>query len=133
MCKDLPSSLVETDFFELIKSNFLVKWATFGQLLKIFGPTFERYSSNLCKSLFISYDEKRYLSQFVSKMPVYLQWGCTTCAPQYDYTSFVTTATYWVPDLPDINNNNNNKTFYIAYISINPWRFTRKTLKRIIK
>ena len=32
-------------------SNFFVKWATFGQLLKIFGATFERYPSNLCKSL----------------------------------------------------------------------------------
>ena len=48
MCKDLLSSVVETDFFELIKSNF---WATFGQLLKIFGANFERYPSNLCKSL----------------------------------------------------------------------------------
>ena len=48
MCKDLLSSVVETDFFELIKSNF---WATFGKLLKIFGATFERYPSNLCKSL----------------------------------------------------------------------------------
>ena len=32
-------------------SNFFVKWATFGQLLQIFGATFERYPSNLCKSL----------------------------------------------------------------------------------
>ena len=32
-------------------SNFFVKWATFGQLLKMFGATFERYPSNLCKSL----------------------------------------------------------------------------------
>lgn len=56
MCKDLLSSVVETDFFELIKSifwaTFLVKWATFGQLLKILGATFERYPSNLCKSLY---------------------------------------------------------------------------------
>ena len=65
MCKDLLSSVVETDFFELIKSNFwatfswneqllsnfFLKWATFGQLLKIFGANFERYPSNLCKSL----------------------------------------------------------------------------------
>ena len=32
-------------------SNIFVKWATFGQLLKIFGATFESYPSNLCKSL----------------------------------------------------------------------------------
>ena len=32
-------------------SNFFVKWATFGQLLKSFGANFERYPSNLCKSL----------------------------------------------------------------------------------
>ena len=32
-------------------SNFFLKWATFGQLLKIFGANFERYPSNLCKSL----------------------------------------------------------------------------------
>ena len=28
-----------------------MKLATFGQLLKIFGATFERYPSNLCKTL----------------------------------------------------------------------------------
>ena len=28
-----------------------MKGATFGELLKIFGATFERYPSNLCKSL----------------------------------------------------------------------------------
>ena len=52
MCKDLLSSVVETDFFELIKSNFWAtfSWNEFGQLLKIFGATFERYPSNLLKA-----------------------------------------------------------------------------------
>ena len=51
-------------------SNFFVKWATFGQLLKIFGATFERYPSNLCKSLLISEDIDNVISRsFTSVCP----------------------------------------------------------------
>ena len=50
----------------------------------------------------IKYDEERYLSQFVSEMFDSLQYDSTKCAPQYELNSFVTMATYWVPDLPNI-------------------------------
>ena len=31
-----------------------------------------------------------------------LQEDSTKCAPQYELNNFVTMATYWVPDLPNI-------------------------------
>ena len=40
------------------------------------------------------YDEKRYLSQFISE-----KFDSTKYAPQYDLNSSVTMATYWVPEL----------------------------------
>ena len=46
--------------------------------------------------------KKRYLSQFVSEMFDSLQYKCTECAPQYVLNSFVTMATYWVPDLSPV-------------------------------
>ena len=51
--------------------------------------------------ILINYDGKRYLIQFVSEMLDSLRLASTTCTSQYVYTSFVTMATYWVPDLPD--------------------------------
>ena len=50
----------------------------------------------------MKYDEQRYLSQFESEM--FDSWQCdsTRGAPQYELNIFVTTATYWVPNLPDI-------------------------------
>jgi len=51
----------------------------------------------------IKYNEERYLSQFVSEMFDSLQEDSTKCAPQYQLDSFVTMATYWVQDLPNIN------------------------------
>ena len=45
---------------------------------------------------------KRDASANLSEMLDSLQYDSTTCTPQYEYTSFVTMATYWVPDLPDI-------------------------------
>ena len=49
----------------------------------------------------IKYD-KRYLSQSVSEMFDSLQYDSTKCAPQFELNSFVTMATYGVPDLPNI-------------------------------
>ena len=49
----------------------------------------------------IKYD-KRYLSQSVSEMFDSLQYDSTNCAPQFESNSFVTMATYWVPDLLNI-------------------------------
>ena len=43
----------------------------------------------MVKQILINYDEKRYLSQFL-------------CPPQYKLKRFVTTTTYWVPDLSNI-------------------------------
>ena len=47
-------------------------------------------------------DEKRYLSHFTSEMYDSLQQDSTKGASQYELKSFVTMATYWVPDLPKI-------------------------------
>ena len=51
---------------------------------------------------FDQYDEKRHLSQFLSEKFDSLQQHSTKCAPQYELNNFVTMATYWVPDLPNI-------------------------------
>ena len=48
------------------------------------------------------YDEKGYLSRFVSEMFDSLQYDSTKCAPQFELSSFVTMVTYWVSDLPNI-------------------------------
>ena len=48
------------------------------------------------------YDEKRYLSQFVSEMFDFLQQGSVEYAPQYELKSSITMATHWVPDLRHI-------------------------------
>ena len=50
--------------------------------------------------ILFKYDEKRYLSQFVSEMFDTLQYDSTECALPYQLKSSVTMATYWVPDLP---------------------------------
>ena len=49
----------------------------------------------------IYYDEKE-ISQFVSEMFDSSQYDSTKCTPQCELNSFVTMATYWVPDLPNI-------------------------------
>ena len=50
----------------------------------------------------IKYDEKRYLNQFVSEIFDSFQHDSIKRVPQYECKSFVTIATYWVPDLPII-------------------------------
>ena len=85
-------------FFGLDKkqlfSNFFVKWATFGQLLKVFGATFERYLSNLCKSLST---KKEGLPGMGGMFPCSL-WKFTVvplflkcklrCSPKFTFTEF---------------------------------------------
>ena len=44
----------------------------------------------------------RYLSQFVSEMFNSFQCDSTKCVPQFELNSFVTMATCWVPDLPNV-------------------------------
>ena len=44
----------------------------------------------------------RYLSQFVSEMFDSWQQDSTRCALQYEIINYVTMATYWVPDLPNV-------------------------------
>jgi len=67
-------------------SNFSVKWATFGELLKIFGATFERYPSKLCKSLsqyshsHTSVELK--CTKCLRRNTVY-QFTCNSCGQQY--------------------------------------------------
>ena len=46
--------------------------------------------------------KKRYLGQFVSEMIDSLRLDSTKYAPQFELNSFVTVATYWVSDLPNI-------------------------------
>ena len=48
--------------------------------------------------ILIKSNEKKYLCQFVSEMIDYFQYDSTKCAPQCGVNSFVTMATYWVPD-----------------------------------
>ena len=48
--------------------------------------------------ILIKYDVKKYLGQFVSEMLDSLQYDSTKCTPH----TFVTMATYWVPDLPNV-------------------------------
>ena len=50
--------------------------------------------------ILFKYDEKRYLSQFVSEMFDSLQQDSTKCAPQYKLDSSVTMATYWFQTSP---------------------------------
>ena len=45
---------------------------------------------------------ERYVSQFESEIFDSLLWDSTKCAPWCVSNSFVTMATYWVPDLPNI-------------------------------
>jgi len=59
----------------------------------------------------IKYDEKRYLSQFVSEMFNSLRKDSTKCAPLFELNWVISMATYWVPDLPNIKD-----------ISGHPWR-----------
>ena len=54
------------------------------------------------QQILIKCDEKRYLSQFASKVFDFLQYDSTKCAPKFELNSFVTMATYWVPDRPNI-------------------------------
>ena len=42
----------------------------------------------------IIYDEKKYLSQFVSEMSDSLQWDSAKYAPQFKLNNFVTMETY---------------------------------------
>ena len=46
---------------------------------------------------------KRYLSQFETETFDSLLYDSTTCASRYKLTTFATMATYWVPDLPNID------------------------------
>ena len=46
--------------------------------------------------------EKRDFGQFVSEMFDSLQQDSTKCAPEFELNSFVTMATYWVPDFFNI-------------------------------
>ena len=52
--------------------------------------------------ILIKYYEKRYLSQFLSKVFDSLQEDSTECATQYELNSCVTMVTYWVADFPNI-------------------------------
>ena len=47
---------------------------------------------------------KRDISANLSEMFDSLQYDSTKCAPQCELNSFVTAATYWVPDLRYIKN-----------------------------
>ena len=50
----------------------------------------------------IKYDEKRYLSQFVTEMFDSLQDDSTKGATQYEFKRFVTMVTFWVPGLLNV-------------------------------
>ena len=52
--------------------------------------------------ILIKYMKARYLNQFVSEMIDSWQQDSTGCALQCEIINFVTMATYWVPDLPNV-------------------------------
>ena len=62
----------------------------------------------------------RYLSQFVSKLFDSLQYDATKSAPQYEPNSFVTMATYWVPDLPNIKGTSGTFSVPFSYLQMVP-------------
>ena len=68
--------------------------------------------------------KKRYLSQFASEMFDFLQQDSTKCAPKFELNSFVTMATYWVPDLPNINGISGH-LWRSIFISANGASYTR--------
>jgi len=63
MCKDLLSSVVETDFFELIKGNF---WATFSWNEQLLG-NFCKFLGQLLRDIRATCVKAYKLSQFASK------------------------------------------------------------------
>ena len=52
--------------------------------------------------ILIKYMKARYLNQFVTEMIRSWQQDLTRCALQYEIINYVTMATYWVPDLPNV-------------------------------
>ena len=52
--------------------------------------------------MFIKGIKEIYLNQFVSEILDSWQQYSTRCVLQYDFINYVTMATYWVPDLPDV-------------------------------
>ena len=52
--------------------------------------------------MFIKGMKEIYLNQFVSEILNSWQQYSTRCVLQYEIINYVTMATYWVPDLPDV-------------------------------
>ena len=68
----------------------------------------------------IKYDEPRHLSQFELEMFEFWQLDFTSAAPQYELSSFVTLATYWIPDFPDIKGFSGYPQILHQYLPIVP-------------
>ena len=68
--------------------------------------------SHTPNQILFRYDEKTYLSQFVSEIFYSLQQDSTKCTPQYELNSSVAMAPYWVPDLPILKAFLANNTSY---------------------
>ena len=52
--------------------------------------------------LLMKFNEKRYLSQFTSKIFESLRSDSARCASQYELNNTIVMETYWFSDLPDI-------------------------------
>jgi len=70
-------------------------------LFVVWNMQISQVMMSLAKAKFWSNKNKN-LSQFVSEMFDSLQWDSTRDALQNELDVFVTMATYWVSDLPDI-------------------------------
>jgi len=68
----------------------------------------------------IKYDEPRYLCQFELEMFKFWQLDFTSAAPQYELNSFVTLATYWVPDFSHIKGFSDHPRILYQYLPIVP-------------
>ena len=87
-------------YLELLSLNYLFSFQRYSSFLNV------QISQVMMSSTPPNFDQiwykKRYLSQFASEMFDSLQQDSTKGAPQYELRSFVTMATYWVPDFPNI-------------------------------
>ena len=52
--------------------------------------------------MFMKRMKDKYLNHFVSEVLNYWQHYSSMCVLQYEIINYVTMATYWVPDLPDV-------------------------------
>ena len=74
------------------------------------------------------YIKARDLNQFVSEIIDYWQQDSARCAIQYEIINFVTMATYWVPDLPNVRGFSGFFWHPFTYFSMMPYLYQVSTV-----